>query len=117
MTATETEADNLFYKIFWMVSFGLHYLGHAHMGYWVIPTWSNLENWEFLCGRWSTSIGIAIISNILYIIRSFIYLQNIQYIKGTQKIWDESSCTVYSGNLNCTKEIKYMYIIIEVIKL
>lgn len=57
-----------------MILFGLHYLGQAYMGYWVIPTWSNLESLAFLCGRWSVATGIAIVSNVLYIIRSFKYL-------------------------------------------
>lgn len=42
--------------------------------------------------------------------------ENMKMNQKKRKYEDESSFTVYSGNLNCTKQIKYMYIIVEFIK-
>lgn len=49
------------------------------------------------------STGIAIVSDVLFIIRSLMYLLNIQHIWGTQEYEDESSCMVYSGNSHHAK--------------
>ena len=116
MTATETEADNYFCKIsmngiIWVALSGSCLYGILSYTYMKQFRELRIFMWEMVnVYRYSYCSQCSLHYKIIHIFTEYpVYIRHSKYE-------DESSCTVYSGNLKCTKEIKYMYIIIEFIK-